>query len=123
MLPVGELRALEDSLLEICQHAFEAGHYEGAYHTLMAALHLASDEADSSRVRVVEAIAESQRDFIDVHAPSHRMSTASAKSRGHTGPYFNLLRQAAAVRQLIEQRAEWGKPHKVAEPAEIREPS
>ena len=74
----------------------------------MAALHCASDEADEAYVRRVELVADQQQEWIDRYVPSHRLSSYSAKSRGHVGPYSNLKREAAAVRLLISQQAEWG---------------
>jgi hypothetical protein len=120
MLSDEKLRAVEDQLLRIGQQAFEAGHYEVAYHSLMAALHCASDDADEARVRRVELAANEQQAWIDRYVPSHRLSSYSAKSRGHLGPYSNLKRQAAAVRLLISQRAEWGQVVKLPSPAPVQ---
>jgi hypothetical protein len=125
MLRDDEIRKLEDSLLRIGQEAFAAGHFEVAYHALMAALHCATDEGDATRVRRVGALAEEQRDWIDLHASGHRMSTSSARLRGHSGAYANLVRQAGAVRLLIGRRAEWGQASHAAPetPGQARPPT
>ena len=99
-----DVHDLGDALVRLGEQAFAAGRYEVAYHALMGALHCASEEANPSRVHQVEVIADEQRTWIDGHAPGHRMSSQSAKSRGHAGPYRNLVRQAAATHRLIQHR-------------------
>lgn len=58
--------------------AFAAGHYEAAYHFLMAALHCAEDLGDARRLRDVAALACNQRDDLDRKSPDHRLATNSA---------------------------------------------
>lgn len=58
--------------------SFAAGHYETAYHFLMAALHCAEDLGDARRLRDVAVLARNQRDALDLKSPNHRLATNSA---------------------------------------------
>ena len=95
-------------LLDANASAFAAGHYETAYHALMAALHAAQDQHEPSRLERVSSLASQQQKFLDQTAPEHRLSTASAAEHGHPGVYAQASRQAdaqASLARLWQQRA------------------
>lgn len=91
-------------LMAISQEAIEKAHYETAYHALCAAMHYAQDIGDKHRLKAVEAAAEAQRDWIDVHAPGHRMSSQSATLRKGISLYDTLRRQAATQALLVKKQ-------------------
>jgi hypothetical protein len=97
------------ALLDANASAFAAGHYDTAYHALMAALHAAQDQHEPSRLERVSSLAMQQQKFLDQTAPQHRLSTASAGEHGHPGVYAQASRQAetqASLARLRRQRPE-----------------
>ena len=92
------------SLLAINRQAFAGAHYEVAYHALAGALHCAIDDDDHAKMRDVQAIAGHQRDWIDQYRPEHRLSTASARTRGQNSMFAMLERQAAAAGHIRPRR-------------------
>jgi hypothetical protein len=106
-MPSNDERNLYSQLLVINRQAFTHAHYEVAYHALAAALHSAYDTGDQERLRDVQFIATSQRDWIDTHQPDHRLSTSSARARGQNSMFTMLERQAAAAGTLqLHRRSE-----------------
>jgi len=97
-------RTLYERLLSLSQEAHRAGLHEVAYHALSAAMHAAESAGDAGAVAAVAPEARRQIDWIDGHAPSHRLSPASAKGRDHPGVYAMLERQAEMVARLIDPR-------------------
>lgn len=89
-------------LMAISHMALENGHYETAYHALTSAMHYVTDLRDEERLKEVETVAKSQQEWIDTHAPEHRMSTKSAVKRQGKSLYDMLARQAA-TQELIEK--------------------
>lgn len=90
-------------LIAISQNALEDAYYETAYHALCAAMHFADDTRDEHRLQTVAQVAKTQIDWIDVHAPEHRMSTQSAVQRNGKSFYEMLLRQVHADLQIVQQ--------------------
>jgi hypothetical protein len=85
------------------REAFDAGHYNTAYHTLAAALHEAQGQQAAQDLCRVQHVAEEQLAWIDQAAPAYEHSTPSAASRGHTS-IFALLAHQAHTRFLMPQR-------------------
>ena len=91
---------LFDQTMAVNGEAFAAGHYEAAYHALMAALHLAQDLGDETRLRNVSQVAGQQRQTIDSLVPAHRLCSQEARSRGHESVFALAERQAAVQATL-----------------------
>jgi cytosine/adenosine deaminase-related metal-dependent hydrolase len=89
-------------LMALSQESLEGGHYETAYHALVAAMHYAQALSDEKRLTKVKTVAKAQQDWINTHAPEHRMSVQSAVKRQGQSLYDVLARQAA-MQQLIAQ--------------------
>jgi hypothetical protein len=87
--------------LEWNKDAFERGHYETAYHLLMAALHAAEDESDADQLDSVGTLAATQQVRLDALAPDHRLATAQA--HGEYG-VFSLAGQQAKMRARLIRR-------------------
>src|SRR5262249_50758845 len=97
-----QARAWFAQLMRTNGEAFDAGHYEVAYHALMAALHAAQDASDMEHLRAVERAAELQQGRIDADAPSHRLSSHEAKKHGALGIYRMAARQASARASMVQ---------------------
>ena len=104
------LVGLRDASLALFTAAREAGQYEVAYHALCALLHAAEAMADDATCLVVEHRANECRDWIDLHAPAHRLSTQSAQSRGHEGIFRQLAITAESARLRMEFQKRQGRP-------------
>ncbi|MEH2424416.1 MAG: hypothetical protein V7K48_26950 [Nostoc sp.] len=91
-------------LMAISQECIKNAHYETAYHALCAALHYAQDIGDEHRVKVVQEAAKAQRDWIDAHAPKHRLSSQSTLLRQGVSLYDTLAKQAATLALLIRTK-------------------
>ena len=90
-------------LMAISHETLESGHYETAYHALVAAMHYARDLNDLQSLAQVAPVAKAHQAWIDAHAPKHRMSTQSAVQR-YTTTLFNMLaHQAATHEKIVEQ--------------------
>lgn len=89
-------------LMAISQEALEGGHYETAYHSLVAAMHHAQALSNEERLLRVETVARTQQDWIDSHAPNHRLSTQSAVKRQGKSLYNMLARQAATQELIVK---------------------
>ena len=100
-------RDVYPSLMDANADAFAAGHYETAYHALMAALHAAQDLHDAILLDRVCVLARQQQDSLDAAAPEHRLATHSAGEHRRTGVYAQASRQAGAqatIARLRERR-------------------
>jgi hypothetical protein len=86
--------------------------YEIAYHALCAALHAAEGLGDEEALRRVASRAGECRDWIDLHAPRHKLSTPSAQSRGHESIFRQLavMADAARLRLVAEAHKKQGRP-------------
>src|SRR5436309_8831405 len=83
MGPDAELDRAFDQLLGLSRGMAAAGHYEVAYHALMAAVHSAEDMGDTARLGAVAELLRGYQGDIDALDPPHRLSTRSAHgSRG-----------------------------------------
>lgn len=91
-----------DRLMAINAELFADGHFEAAYHALMAALHLAEDAEQEERLLEVSRVAERQRDHIDGLKPPHVLSSESARSRGHDSVYALAVRQATVRARIVD---------------------
>jgi hypothetical protein len=96
--------SLFSDLMAVSRAAHAAGRHEVAYHTLVAAMHAAAEDADAPALAQVVHEAEAQIARIDRETPSHRLSTASASGRQHPGVYAMLVRQALAHAEMISPR-------------------
>ena len=95
---------LYEQLMTLSNQALTSGHYEVAYHALTAAMHCASDLANEEYLAKVEQEAKAQRDWIDSHAPEHRMSTHSATKHQGKNLYDILMRQTTAQISISKQK-------------------
>ncbi|MEH2242160.1 hypothetical protein [Nostoc sp.] len=91
-------------LMVISQESIKNEHYETAYHALCGALHYAQDIGDEHCVRGVEEAAKAQRNWIDAHAPKHRLSSQSTTLRQGVSLYDTLARQAFTQALLIRNK-------------------
>jgi hypothetical protein len=101
-----------ERLMTLNREAFEAGHYNTAYHALAAALHEAQEEQEAQDLCRVQQVAEEQLAEIDKAEPAYEHSTPSAASRGHTSIFAMLARQAHARFLMLQEegRREGGLP-------------
>ena len=104
------LNGLRGAALELFTSAREAGQYEVAYHALCALLHAAEAMDDEATCQLVEQRAYECRDWIDRHAPEHKLSTPSAASRGHESIFRQLTVTAESARRRIEFQKRQGRP-------------
>lgn len=79
------------SLLELADDAAAEGEYEGAYHLLMAALHLAERRGDRDAAMHIGA--------------AGRRIGVRAKKRGHAAIFDRFDAQAEAVQRRLESTA------------------
>ncbi|MEJ6485558.1 hypothetical protein N0Y54_30375 [Nostoc punctiforme UO1] len=91
-------------LMTISQKSIENAHYETAYHALCAALHYAQDIGDEHCLKAVSEAAKAQSDWIDAHAPEHRLSSQSTILRQGVSLYDTLCRQAATQALLVRSK-------------------
>ncbi|MBD2309365.1 hypothetical protein H6G17_28325 [Chroococcidiopsis sp. FACHB-1243] len=91
-------------LMAISQNALEDAYYETAYHALCAAMHLANATRDEHRLQALAQVVKTQIDWIDLHAPEHRMSTQGAVERNGTSFYKTLSKQIHAELIIIQQQ-------------------
>jgi hypothetical protein len=104
------LDGLRGASLELFTAAREARQYEVAYHALCALLHAAEAMDDEATCQLVEHRANECRDWIDLHAPEHKLSTQSAQSRGHESVFRQLTVTAESARRRIEFQKRYGRP-------------
>ena len=99
-----ETSNIYEQLMALSNQALTSAHYEAAYHALVAAMHCASDFGDEDYLTRVEQEAKAQRDWIDSHAPEHRMSTQSAAQHQGKNLYDILMRQTSAQISIAKQK-------------------
>jgi hypothetical protein len=106
------LTALRASAFDLFNAARAARQHEVAYHALAAALHAAESLADRETCRLVEQCADECLQWIDTHAPRHRLSSQSAQSRGHESVFRQLgvTAQSARLRLESELQKKQGRP-------------
>jgi len=88
--------------LAASEAAFAAGHYEVAYHALMAALHCAEQAADTDRLEEVAQVARRHQQALDAQSPSHRLSSQSSAQRGHRSVFEAGAVTAESARKRLE---------------------
>jgi len=93
-----------EQLMLLSNQALTSGHYEAAYHALTAAMHCASDLSNEEYLARVEQEAKAQRDWIDSHAPEHRISTQLATKHQGKNLYDILMRQTTAQISISRQK-------------------
>jgi hypothetical protein len=93
---------LLEELFKVNAAAIAEGRYEVAYHTLMAALHVADSRGDLIALeRITQAVRE-QEAIVEAVRPSHNLSSTHARLRKQT-PLFESLRiHIDAVRLRLE---------------------
>ena len=104
------LNGLRGAALELFTSARDARQYEIAYHALCALLHAAEAMEDDATCQLVGQRAKECRDWIDLHAPEHKLSTQSALSRNHEGIFRALTVTAESARLRIEVQKRQGRP-------------
>ena len=104
------LNGLRGAALELFTAAREGQHHQVAYHALCALLHAAEEMDDEATCQLVEQRANEYRDWIDAHAPDHKLSTRSAQSRGHESIFRSLGVTAESARLRIEVQKRQGRP-------------
>ena len=82
---------LLDILFKANDAAAAQGEFQVAYHTLMAALHLADGRGDMEALQRIAQLAQAQQAMVEAVQPPHNLSSAQAKTRGQT-PVFESLR-------------------------------
>ena len=92
-----------ERLMALNREAFEAGHYNTAYHTLAAALHTTYAHQDTEGLATVERLAAEQLAEIDSTDPEYEHSTPAAEARGQHS-IFTMLVNQAHTRRLMLQR-------------------
>jgi methionyl-tRNA synthetase len=100
-------------LVAINQEAFDAAHYETAYHALAAALHYAQDTQDAQQLEEITRIASEQLEYINTHAPDNAMATSAAVTRQGVDLLRSLAHVASARARMIrhsEHRADASQP-------------
>jgi hypothetical protein len=105
---------LLDTLFHANEVAAAQGELEVAYHTLMAALHLADGRADMQALQRIAQLAKKQEAMVEAVQPPHMLSSVRAKNRGQT-PLFESLRiHIDAVRLRHEGSAAFNRARSIA---------
>ncbi len=91
-----------ERLVSISTEAFTARAYETAYHALAAALHCAQDAGNEDQISGAGRFAQEQNAWIDANDSAHRLSTESARARGHESVYSSLGKQARTTILLVK---------------------
>lgn len=99
-----EQNDMYSQLMMISEEALVSAYYETAYHALSAAMHYAQSCSDEQRLCLVEQTAKKQQDWVDTHAPEHRMSTQSTTKRHGVSLYDMLARQSSAQVLILHQK-------------------
>jgi hypothetical protein len=96
-------RTMFECIIALNSEAFQAGHYNTAYHLLAAALHAVQEEETPEWLFQVKTIAENQLLWIDIDQPEYEHSTKSAATRGQSS-IFRLLAKQAHAKCLVYQQ-------------------
>jgi hypothetical protein len=103
--------------MAVNQEAFAAGHFEVAFHALMAALHAAGDQDDEAAIETVRQTAADQDAQLTARAPPHRLSGRVAAEHGGRGVFETavthadaLLARVRAGKALADARRRHGPP-------------
>jgi hypothetical protein len=93
-----------DRLMAMNAELFPRGECEAAFHTLMAALHVAEHARDVTALDRIGAVAKAQSDKIDAMQPPHKLSKAQADQRGQVPVYRTLQLHVDTVRLRLQSR-------------------
>ena len=110
MTPDAQIEAAYGQFLGLNAALFAAGHYEGAYHALMGAMHVAEDAERTDRLTEVAGLARLQRAAIDALTPPHRLSTQL--TRAGRSIYEMGAAMAEAVVQRLESKHRFDERHR-----------
>jgi hypothetical protein len=103
-----ELRNLYHEFCHLNALAFAGWEFEAAYHALAAAMHCSDRLRDGDLLAEVQQLAQEQGQWIDTHAPDHRLASQNGTKVGHRNIFSVAARQAAAMLLTLEvqQQAE-----------------
>lgn len=102
---------LREVALDLYRAARAAGQHEVAYHALCAVLHAAEALGDDATCELVEREAKACRDAIDAQQPRHKLSSQSARLRGHESIFQQLAVMGESARLRLEaDRKRKGRP-------------
>jgi hypothetical protein len=104
---------LLDTLFHANEVAAAQGEFQVAYHTLMAALHVADARADMQALKRIAELAENQEAMIEAVQPPHILSSAKAKNRGQTPVFESLRIHIDAVRVRHEGTAAFNRARSI----------
>lgn len=95
---------LYEQFTELSEMAFADAHYEAAYHALLAALHTAFDDRNTSGIEAVKRMAQEQIAWLDTYRPDHTTGSNAALHRGQRSIYESLQLQADSMLLRIRTR-------------------
>src|SRR5262249_58157374 len=78
-----ELRNLYHEFRDLDALAFAGWEFEAAYHALAGAMHCADRLRDGDLLAEVQQLAQEQGQWIDTHAPDHRLALPNGTKVGH----------------------------------------
>jgi histidinol phosphatase-like PHP family hydrolase len=94
--------AMLEELLQLNGRAAEQGHFDVAYHLLMAALHFADHSRDVAALNVIARLAREQGQALERIKPPHALSRAHAQHRGQTALFDSFAAHIEAVRLRLQ---------------------
>jgi len=100
-----------DRLFAIAKEVGDRGHFEVAYHALMAALHAAEVERNVEAVQRIKRLGAEQERVIETLRPVHPLSHSAARERGTNSVYHTLQIHADTVRLRLEMQQPGVLPH------------
>jgi hypothetical protein len=102
-----ELRNLYHEFRDLDALAFAGWEFEAAYHALAGAMHCADRLRDGGLLAEVQQLAEEQGQWIDTHAPDHRLASQNATTAGHPSRFALAAKYAQSMLLTLElQQAE-----------------
>jgi hypothetical protein len=88
---------LYEQFVRLSEIAFAAGHFEGAYHALIAAMHVAYDRNNTDEIKTVKHMAQEQITWLGENCHDYIMGSTAAMHRGNRSIYDSLQLQANAM--------------------------
>jgi hypothetical protein len=82
--------------------AFAGREFEAAYHALAGAMHCADRLRDGDLLAEVQQLAEEQGQWIDTHAPDHRLASQSPTTAGHPSRFALAAKYAQSMRLRLK---------------------
>ena len=86
--------------MAIHRDACATGHYEVSYYVLLAALYLASEMGDDTRLTAIAREASERQAWLDTHEPTHPLSTRP----GHPSAFQVLASIALARAERVQAK-------------------